>query len=60
MLVQYTSLSQLNADERARLAVYARSLGESNQPFVIFEGKTIKMAEVRTLVPAVQSQQLNG
>lgn len=60
MLIEYTSIRDLTLDERARLSVFAKTLGESTHPYVIFEGKTIKMAEVRSLIPNVQTQQLNG
>lgn len=59
MLVEYTSLSELTADQLSRLKSFARTLGESSQPYVVFEGKTLRTAEVRTLTPA-GTQQLNG
>lgn len=60
MLVQYTSIRDLSADELQRLLSFAKTLGESHQPYVIFEGKTIKTQEVKSLLPPTRSHQLNG
>ena len=60
MLVEYTPISTLSPSELQRLQAQAKTLGESSLPYVMFEGKTIRTAEVRSLIPVIKNQQLNG
>lgn len=65
MLVQYTPISALSADEQHRLRSSGKALYEasSSTPYVHFEGKYIQREHLAAwigIVAAASRQQLNG
>lgn len=60
MLVQYTPVSTLSMQEIERLRTYVSLFTELNSEFVMFEGKAIKMNEVRSVLNRPSKTQLNG
>lgn len=65
MLIQYTPLSKLDTDSKARLArAMLSGLAHCDEArlhgYVVFEGHAIQLAEVNTLLVKSQKQVLFG
>ena len=60
MLVQYTPVNTLSMQEIERLRTHVSLFTELNSEFVMFEGKAIKMNEVRSVLNRPSKTQLNG
>lgn len=64
MLVQPTPVSSLSEEQKERLIAAAPTLLWTNEAsstgFVTFEGKTMSVQDVRSLISGASTQQLNG
>lgn len=47
MLIQYTPIAALSADQKARLRAQTNGMSLQSQQFVVFEGKTISTNDVQ-------------
>jgi len=62
MLMQYTPISALTAEQQARLRARGQAIMAEGQRYVVFEGNYISSAELSTWLggPPRERQQLNG
>lgn len=60
MLVQYTSVSSLTIEQRARLKAYVSNATFEGQGFITFEGMTLSKQEVYAYFPRTQAPKPPG